>query len=110
MLHKCANPACSNRFRRLSQGKLFLVETEQLHVSIPRQTMSPRKSRYPLRLEYYWLCDKCSCLFTLTFEQGRGMMAVPLPGVGQKTVPVAHLARTQAAPEETGLAGDRGEQ
>ena len=30
MLHKCANPACPVPFRKLSQGKLFLVETEPL--------------------------------------------------------------------------------
>ena len=33
MLHKCANPACLIPFRKLSQGKLFLVETEPLGVS-----------------------------------------------------------------------------
>ena len=33
MLHKCANPACPIPFRKLSHGKLFLVETEPLGVS-----------------------------------------------------------------------------
>jgi hypothetical protein len=33
VLHKCANPACPIPFRKLSQGKLFLVETEPLGVS-----------------------------------------------------------------------------
>jgi hypothetical protein len=29
MLHKCANPDCSSVFRRLSHGKLFLLEIDQ---------------------------------------------------------------------------------
>ena len=33
VLHKCANPACPIPLRKLSQGKLFLVETEPLGVS-----------------------------------------------------------------------------
>ena len=38
MLHKCANAACTNLFRSLSVGKLFLLETDtarQLPRSLP---------------------------------------------------------------------------
>lgn len=91
MLHKCANPACLNPFRKLSQGKLFLVETPP-----PEEAMAtPRKrSLSNHRIEYYWLCDQCAFALTLSYEKGRGVVAVPRPGppVAQR-MPVAAAVR-----------------
>jgi hypothetical protein len=67
MLHKCANPECTRPFRRLTEGKLFLVE-------------SPNRRR----AEYYWLCDDCASVLTLTFEAGRGMITVPITGTKKR--------------------------
>jgi hypothetical protein len=90
VLHKCANPACSNLFRHLSQGKLFRVEAEYFHGS-SQPLLFTRKDR-PLRhVEHYWLCDECSSFLTLTFEKGRGMITVPLPCPGRKPVTTVHL-------------------
>jgi hypothetical protein len=86
MLYKCANEACSTPFRRLREGKLFQVETEYFTGHGPA-VESPRKPRSGRRLEHYWLCDACSPFVTLTFDQQRGVITVPLPdGTGQKTV------------------------
>jgi hypothetical protein len=56
VLHKWANPACPIPFRKLSQGKLFLVETEPLGVSELRRGATRPASH---RIEYYWLCEHC---------------------------------------------------
>lgn len=79
MLHKCANPACSNPFRRLSEGKLFQVEKP----APPYSPHSGRSSRPTRRVEHYWLCDDCSALLTLAFEKGRGLITVPLQQVAR---------------------------
>jgi hypothetical protein len=77
MLSKCANPACSNPFRRLSDGKLFQVETETCLYPDGRHENGRKKP--PHRLEYYWLCTQCAAFVTLAFDQNQGIMTVPLP-------------------------------
>ena len=74
MLHKCANPACLNSFRKLNEGKLFLVEANAFGGTAGEQLRS-RPSR---RIEHYWLCDQCAPVLTLSFERGRGIVAVPI--------------------------------
>ena len=94
MLHKCANPACTSLFRRLSLGKLFLLETDNGEaLTIPIASRS-RRERSLRRMERYWLCDACASLLTLTFERGRGMVTVPLPA-RNSAVPSVHLTEMQ---------------
>jgi hypothetical protein len=96
MLHKCANPSCSCLFRRLSLGKLFLLDRDSDNSADGRcGTMSTnRKGRSVRQIERYWLCDSCSALLTLTFERGRGMVTVPLPA-GNTRQPALHLSCVQ---------------
>jgi len=76
MLNKCANPGCKVRFRKLDDGKLFLVETGLAEASpAARWTGEGRPFRH---LEHFWLCDSCATVLTLTFERERGVVAVPL--------------------------------
>ena len=82
MLHKCANPACLSPFRKLSQGKLFLVETEPLEGSEARR--AHWRGQCSHRIEYYWLCDQCAFVLTLSYEKGRGVVTVPRPEVAKK--------------------------
>ena len=104
MLHKCANPACSNPFRRLSEGKLFQVETEYLAQSSKQR----REFRRPPRVEHYWLCTECSSFLTLTFERGMGMITVPLPNLGvRKTVAAVEQADLHPGQEGLLVAGAR---
>jgi hypothetical protein len=86
MLHKCANPACSNPFRYLSQGKLYKVETD-LFAPSPNssRTRNPKPSR---KVEYYWLCDECSSFLTLAFDRARGMVTVPRPDTLSRKRPI----------------------
>jgi hypothetical protein len=77
MLQKCANPSCANPFRRLSEGKLFLVETGSDH---PSNGASRRwDGSMPHRIEHFWLCSQCASVLTLAFEKGTGLKTVPLP-------------------------------
>jgi hypothetical protein len=86
MLHKCANPACAVRFRNLGRGKLFQIESEYLEASGLRPSASGRRVRALRRVERYWLCDECASSLTLTFDQNRGVVTVPLPDVAKPRV------------------------
>jgi hypothetical protein len=86
VLHKCANPACPNPFRKLNQGKLFLVDTQPLEVSEARRARWRGQSTH--RVEYYWLCDQCAFALTLSYEKGRGVVAVPRTDAANRMSPV----------------------
>lgn len=78
MLSKCANPECSEQFRFLHQGKLFLI--------VP--TPDVRASAYgslPFLYERFWLCDSCSKKMTLVWG-GTKVKIVPTPEKPAKTV------------------------
>ena len=92
MLNKCANKACPRAFRSLSHGKLFLLEIDHAERPVASTSFPGRKERLERRVERYWLCDCCSSLFSLTFERGRGMVTVPLPG-RNTLVPALHLKK-----------------
>jgi len=93
VLHKCANPNCTNPFRKLSQGKLFLVDTQPLEQSATRRTRW--RSQPAQRVEYYWLCDQCAFVLTLSYERGRGVIAVPRAEVARrKPAAAVHAAET----------------
>ncbi len=95
MLHKCANPACPNLFRRLREGKLFQVETKRLADS--REQGSSRARRHTRHVEHYWLCDECAPFVTLVFDRNEGMIIVPLPGgLGKKVVTMLPQAGSES--------------
>jgi hypothetical protein len=103
VLHKCANPACLNPFRKLSQGKLFLVETP----TVDEPTTTPRKRGLSNhRIEYYWLCDQCAFVLTLSYETGRGVVAVPRP----RPQITQRIALTAAVKEMSRVENTRGGQ
>lgn len=97
MLHKCANPACPNPFRKLSQGKLFLVEAQAPEMKVRRRA-NERGQPSP-RTEYYWLCDQCAFGLTLSYEAGRGVITVPLWEAAKK--PVAAVYRGKGSGQES---------
>ena len=74
MLHKCANPNCKKPFRKLSEGKLFLVETEPIEGGNRKASWD---SGFGHHLEHFWLCAGCSEGMTLRYEKDRGVVAVP---------------------------------
>ena len=93
MLSCCANSNCSKPFLRLREGKLFLVETDQLMK--PGQPAAPpfvRARRQQRLVEHYWLCDDCATQYTLIYDRDNG-------GVGLAPLrrPMANLSDAAAA-------------
>lgn len=81
MLQKCANPNCLSPFRKLSEGKLFLVERENPASSKP--SLRRWDDGVPHRIEHFWLCGECASVLTLAFDS-KGLTTVPLPEVRKK--------------------------
>lgn len=71
MVSKCANPACSEKFLYLHQGKIFQLtptpEVEAVGGGFP-----------PSLYERFWLCDKCCKEMTLVWG-GTEAKLMPLP-------------------------------
>jgi len=77
MLSCCANLNCAKRFLKLREGKLFLVETDQL--TKPGQSAVPpfvRARRQQRLVEHYWLCDECAAEYTLVYDREHGGVAL----------------------------------
>jgi hypothetical protein len=72
MLAKCANPSCTTPFHYLHDGRLFQMETGLGG----RQAVGDKKPAH--RIEYFWLCHQCATDWTLAYERGKGVIAVPL--------------------------------
>jgi hypothetical protein len=71
MLDKCANPACSARFRSLRDGRLFVVE-----LRAEQQSSASERTR---QRQYCWLCNTCCRTMTIVLENGTRFQVVPLP-------------------------------
>lgn len=100
MLAKCANPTCDIPFRRLSEGKLFLVESE---LEKGQEIVDPKRRMPPRRTEYFWLCAQCALLVTLTFSAKKGVMTVPLPRLDEKIPPPTRVRRPLTAEPTAGM-------
>jgi hypothetical protein len=59
MLSKCANPACSARFRYLHEGRIFNIEITTPATDPPMH-----------RLEHYWLCGCCAKSLKVVLYKG----------------------------------------
>ena len=69
---KCANPACATSFRWLGGGKFFRFTPDSVS-----RTDGNHQGPSPLGVagvEHFWLCERCSHIFTLAFEEDRGVM------------------------------------
>jgi hypothetical protein len=62
MLSKCANPACSARFRYLRQGRIFNLEVTILS--------SDGDGNVRPKIEHFWLCDRCAAVMKVVWENG----------------------------------------
>jgi hypothetical protein len=71
MLSKCANPACTTPFHYLHDGRLFQLETGA-------GSSRPHAKKEPRRIEYFWLCNPCAAELTLRYENGIGVVTVPI--------------------------------
>jgi len=70
MLDKCANPACSATFRRLRDGRVYVMEVEADYQSSASGRVHQR--------QYFWLCNSCCRSMTVIAEKGKRFQVVPL--------------------------------
>lgn len=71
MLHKCANPLCSRLFRRMNEGRVFLL---------PQHPASGNLRSLGIRArEYFWLCDECEPYFKIGFHPDSGVFVISVP-------------------------------
>lgn len=69
---KCANPVCATAFRWLEGGKFFRFRPEAV-ASRSEDKDAPTLLGIP-GVEHYWLCEHCSHIYTLAFEEGQGVV------------------------------------
>ncbi len=75
MLAKCANPACSARFRYFHEGQLFAVESRIDSLGTGRPADSDYAGR-PKRVRYFWLCRACCSAMTFRRDGDGGISVV----------------------------------
>jgi len=68
MLTKCTNPSCPAPFRYLEDGRLFRLESDL--------ATDPARCN---RVEYFWLCHRCSSTMMLRLEEEGTVVTVLLP-------------------------------
>lgn len=76
MLSKCANPACSNHFRYLHEGKLFRLDVEAGHVAA-----DPDFREHGPHVEFFWLCEGCAVNMTVVLKKGQGVIVRPFRSI-----------------------------
>ena len=69
---KCANPACPTAFHWTAGGKFFRFRPDPASVSGSNSTADSPRGIHGVR--HYWLCERCSQVFTLRYEEGYGVM------------------------------------
>jgi hypothetical protein len=80
MLAKCSNPSCFAPFRSLQAGRLFRLESDPI--------LRPDNSS---RVEYFWLCGRCSSTMTLSIGEDETVVAVPVQKPSSVADRGAHL-------------------
>ncbi len=68
---KCANPACPAAFHWLQGGKFFRFSDRTSAVS-SHSTASPPADVHGVK--HFWLCERCSHVFTLVYNEGYGVV------------------------------------
>jgi hypothetical protein len=74
MVSKCANPNCSNTFRYLHEGKLYLLDGGS---AFARRNGSRKPAEESRPLEYIWLCSSCCRYMAVRIEEELGVSVVP---------------------------------
>ena len=67
---KCANPSCAAAFEWLAGGRLFRFSRESGEFAPSTRGSHP--------IGHFWLCERCSNVYTLQYEPGRGVVILPL--------------------------------
>jgi hypothetical protein len=73
---KCANPSCAAAFEWLAGGRLFRFTDDSRHPAPANGNDAGVSSSHPIG--HFWLCERCSNVYTLRYERGRGVVIAPL--------------------------------
>lgn len=71
---KCANPSCAAAFEWMAGGKLFRFHRQSGNAE--EGTASHASPSH--RMEHFWLCERCSTMYTLNYQPGQGVKIVSL--------------------------------
>jgi hypothetical protein len=66
---KCANPACPTAFHWLGGGKFFRFRPERRG-----ESSSVDSAANEHRMKHFWLCERCSHIFTLVYQNECGVV------------------------------------
>ena len=69
MFSVCANPDCQRQFD-YEQGRLFRFHKDYPAGGIPPNIHS---------VQHFWLCSPCSAVYTLEYQNDRGVLIKSLP-------------------------------
>jgi hypothetical protein len=69
---KCANPACPTAFHWTGGGKFFRFRPDSVSTNGNNSTADSPGEIHGVR--HYWLCERCSHVFTLVYEEACGVM------------------------------------
>lgn len=72
MLAKCANPNCSNTFRYLHEGRLYLVDSSWA-ITNRNGSVEGTTRRTP---EYAWFCSSCCRHMAIRIDEEFGPIVV----------------------------------
>jgi hypothetical protein len=73
---KCANPSCAAAFEWMAGGKLFRFPRESRDFAPLDGRPASASASHPIG--HFWLCERCSNVYTLQYKPGRGVMILPL--------------------------------
>ena len=88
---KCANPACPTAFHWLGGGKFFRFRVDPS--SSISQTNEVQPPVGPHKVKHYWLCERCTHIFSLAYDEKQGIVVRLL----SPELPAAHAAKQSTA-------------
>ena len=93
MLSQCANPDCRAPLRYLRDGRLFQFEVRTVGLRGSNSEGQSQQKVPPTReVSHFWLCGQCSLAMTLTFDNVRGVIVIPLQSANE-SAPRARAAQ-----------------
>jgi len=69
---RCANPACHTAFQWWGGGRFFRFRPDATDEG--NSLLSPSNAPERPRARHYWLCQRCSQIFTLVFDESLGVV------------------------------------
>jgi len=69
---KCANFICEKSFDWLAGGKLFRFRRPPSQPETVDGSLGGFSHTH--HIEHFWLCERCSHIYTLDYEPGRGVL------------------------------------